>query len=161
MLLRKVRVGGKRVRCGAIHQQHRLAAAPDILENGQGQLHLRQRMPGMPGNLHRLLLDPGLGYQRQLVAPGQQQAAGLSAGVFEHEAHERIDQLVELDLAGDGLRGLGHRQQVELSLALGRRGHHAPGAYAQLRILLFELPHLAIGTPLGIAGARLFQMGMA
>ena len=161
MVLRKVGVGGKRVRFGGIHQQHRLAAAPDILEDGQGQWPLRQRLPGMPGNLHRLLRDPGLGRQRQLVAPGQQQAAALRAGVFEHQAQEGVDQFVELDLAGDGLRRLGHRQQVEPALAFDRHRRRALATRAQLRVLLFELPHLACRAPLGIAGARLFQMSMA
>ncbi len=115
VLSRKVRVGRKRVRLGGIHEQHMLTAAPDILENGLGE----RRGAGMPPDVHGLLLDTGIRRGDKIVIMGQQQPAALRAGVFEHEAHERVDQFVEHDAAGDGLRGFGHRQHVQPGLAVG------------------------------------------
>ncbi len=105
--LQKVRVCRKRVRFGGIHQQHRLPAAPDIIENWCGQGGMRLSLPEVQAHLHRLLVDAGIGGKVQFFVSDQEQTAGLRTGVFEHDAHERVDQLVQNDLAGDRLRGFG------------------------------------------------------
>jgi len=73
----------------------------------------------------------------------------LGAGLFERERHQGLDEPVEDDLPGDGLRGLDHGADVQVfdggaeQGGGGRRG----GVLAELRVRLLELPDLAEGRP--------------
>ena len=98
-----------------------------------------------------VVLDLGPGVDGQLLAVDQQQAAALRAGVFQRQAHQGLLQLRQHDLSGDGFGGFHHGQQVQL---LGPRGEDCHRGQRrcldQLRMLLIELPHLAVGSPAGV-----------
>ncbi len=81
---------------------------------------MRQRLVQMLPHVNRLLLHACFGRESQASVAGEQQLAGLSAGIFEQDVHQRVDQVLQHDLPRDGLRGLGDRQQIELG-AIARR----------------------------------------
>jgi hypothetical protein len=53
----------------------------------------------MPLHVDRLLLDIRFSRMHQVLIVDEQQMAGLRARAFEHDVHQRVDKLVEHDLA--------------------------------------------------------------
>src|ERR1700716_2394524 len=95
-----------------------------------------------------------------LVAWEQDEQATLGAGMFDRDPQERLDELTEDDLAGHRLRGLEHRPDIQLleGRANGSGGRCRDWCVAEMRMKLFELPHLAIGSPTQIAVAGVLQI---
>src|SRR6195256_2885979 len=104
----------------------------------------------------------GLRFRRDpwLVSGEQDEQASLGAGMLDRDPQERLDELTEDDLAGYRLRGLEHRPDVQLldGRANGTGGRCRDWCVAEMRMKLFELPHLAIGSPTQIAVAGVLQI---
>src|SRR5882672_7504944 len=82
--------------------------------------------------------------------------------MFDRDPQQRLDELAELDLARHRLRGLEHRSDIELlsGRANGSGGRCSDWCVAEMRIKLFELPHLSGRAPAKIAAPRLPQTGV-
>ena len=108
-----VRIGGKRVRGRGIVEQHAVPRADDILDDGLGQ---RRRGHGLVCQTHDDGVAAGRGFRRdaQLVAARQDQQPPLSTGVLNRRTHERVEQFLEDDLAGHGLRDFEHGREVQV-----------------------------------------------
>src|SRR5271166_5306803 len=80
--------------------------------------------------------------------------------MFDHDPQQRLDELAENDLAGHRLRGLEHRPDIQLLhwRANGSGGRCRGWCVAEMRMKLFELPHLAERAPAKIAAPRLPQI---
>ncbi len=107
--------------------------------------------------LHAPILLRHMGFcnQRELGFAHEDQIGGLCASVFEHDAHQCVDQIFQQDLAGDGLRSLGDRQQIHLRQGCGEG---CLWLRLQLQMASFELPDLAVGAPARITISRLPQI---
>ena len=90
----------------------------------------------------------------QSSSPPEGSAGPVGAGVLDGDAHQRVDQFLEHDLAGDRLRNLDHGRQIEV---FDRRAivliGPTSGFRPQLRMEPIELPYLALGAPAQVAGA--------
>src|SRR5258708_24788884 len=80
--------------------------------------------------------------------------------MLDRDPHELLDELVEDDLARHRLRGLEYRPDIQM---LDGRVNNCGGRcmhwrVAQMRMKLFELPHLAIGSPTQIVVAGILQI---
>src|ERR1700682_148546 len=97
-----------------------------------------------------------------LVAWEQDEQATLGAGMFDRDPQERLDELAEDDLAGHRLRGLEHRPDIQLldGRANGSGGRCRDWRIAEMRMKLFELPHLAERTPAHVTVPRVPQAGV-
>src|SRR4030081_204096 len=82
--------------------------------------------------------------------------------MLQRDPHERFDELAENDLARHRLRGLEHRPDIQLlsGRANGGGGRCRDWCVAEMRMKLFELPHLSERAPAKIAAPRLPQTGM-
>ena len=95
-----------------------------------------------------------------LIAPRERiNKTSFGAGLLERRAHERVDQLLQHDLARDGLRDLDHRREIEVFDRC--RDRACRSRCAALPCLscgysCIELPHLAVGSPAEIAVAGRF-----
>src|SRR5713101_4146406 len=80
--------------------------------------------------------------------------------MFDPDPQERLDELTEDDLTGHRLRGLEHRPDIQLldGRANGGCGRGRGWCVAEMRMELFELPYLAIGSPTQIAVAGVLQI---
>src|SRR6266478_7456873 len=98
-----------------------------------------------------------------LVAVEQDEQATLGPGMFDRDPQQRLDELAEDDLARYRLRGLEHRPDIQLlsGRANGSGGRCRDWCVAEMRMKLFELPHLAERAPAKIAAPRLPQTGMS
>src|ERR1700716_2143065 len=94
-----------------------------------------------------------------LVAWEQDEQATLGAGMFDRDPQERLNELTEDDLAGHRLRGLEHRSDIQLldGRANGSGGRSRDWRVAEMRMKLFELPHLTKRAPANIAVPRASQ----
>src|SRR6202166_5162762 len=94
-----------------------------------------------------------------LVAREQDEQAALGAGMFDRDPQERLDELAEFDLTRHRLRRLEHRPDIQLLnwRANGSGGGCRECYSAEMRMKLFELPHLAERAPAKIAAPRLPQ----
>src|SRR5882672_12671211 len=102
-----------------------------------------------------------------LLAGKQDEQAALGPGMLDRDPQQRLDKLAEFDLARYRLRGLEHRSNIQL---LGGRANGGGGdgrcrdrCVAEMRMKLFELPHLAVGAPAettvpGVAQVELGEM---
>src|SRR6266436_4697645 len=97
-----------------------------------------------------------------LVAVEQDEQATLGPGMFDRDPQQRLDQLAEFDLSRHRLRGLEHRSDIQLlsGPANGSGGRCRYWCVAEMRMKLFELPHLAERTPAEVAAPRLQQTGV-
>src|SRR5882757_11057843 len=82
--------------------------------------------------------------------------------MLDRDAHERLDELAEFDLTRHRLRGFDYRPHIQLldGRANSRGGRCRDWCIAEMRMKLFELPHLAERAPAKIAAPRLPQTGM-
>src|SRR5712675_1898969 len=80
--------------------------------------------------------------------------------MLDRDPQQRLDQLTEDDLAGYRLRGLEHRSDIQPldGRANGSGRRCWDWCVAEMRMKLFELPHLAIGSPAQIAVAGVLQI---
>ena len=81
------------------------------------------------------------------------QETSLGASLLDGRAHEPVNQFFQNHLARDCLRDFDHRRQIQV---FDGRSDHARGASdrplpPELRILLIELTHFAVGSPAQIA----------
>src|SRR5258706_2054895 len=69
--------------------------------------------------------------------------------MLDRDPQQRLDELAEFDLARYRLRGLEHRSDIQLlgGRANGGGGRCRDRCVAEMRMKLFELPHLAVGAP--------------
>src|SRR5712671_5877023 len=97
-----------------------------------------------------------------LVAREQDEQPTLGAGMFDGDPQQRLDELTEDDLAGHRLRSLEHRPDIQLLdwRANGSGGRCRYWCVAEMRMKLFELPHLSGRAPAKIAAPRLPQTGV-
>ncbi len=110
----KVVVRRKGVRLRRIDEQHPLLAAPDVIDDGCGQRGLGRGLVRMQPHLNRLLLDACLGREYQAPIVGEQQMPGLCTGIFEHNAHQRVDQFFQDDLARYRLRTFDNSREIQV-----------------------------------------------
>ena len=80
--------------------------------------------------------------------------------MLDRDPQERLDELTEDDLAGHRLRGLEHRTDIQLFDGRANGGGRRCRGWrvAEMRMKLFELPHLAGRAPAKIAAPRLPQI---
>src|SRR5712664_1818806 len=80
--------------------------------------------------------------------------------MLDRDPQERLDELAEDDLARHRLRGLDYRPDIQLldGRANGGGGRCRDWCVAEMRMKLFELPHLAIGSPTQIAVAGVLKI---
>ena len=80
--------------------------------------------------------------------------------MFDRGPHKRLDELAKDDFAGHCLRCLEHRPDIQLLdwRADGCGGGCRNRCVAEIRMKLFELPHLTIGSPTQIAEAGILQI---
>src|ERR1700675_3113 len=93
----------------------------------------------------------GLPFRRDpwLIDREQDEQATLGAGMLYGNPQQRLDEFTEEDLAGHRLCGLEHRPHIQLldGRANGRGGRCRDWYVAEMRMKLFELPHLSERTP--------------
>src|SRR6202048_3365291 len=82
--------------------------------------------------------------------------------MFDRDPQERLDEVTKDDLTGHRLRCLEYRPDIQ---PLDGRANDSGGrcrdwCVAEMRIKLFELPHLAERAPAKIAAPRLPQTGV-
>src|SRR6202521_3015090 len=80
--------------------------------------------------------------------------------MFDRDPQQRLDELTKDDLARHRLRGLEHRPDIQPldGRANGSGGRCRDWCVAEMRMKLFELPHLAICSPTQIAVAGVLQI---
>src|SRR5271168_1702429 len=80
--------------------------------------------------------------------------------MFDRDPQERLDELSKDDLARHRLRSFEHGSDVQLpdGRANGSDGRRRSCSIAEMRIKLFELPDLAIGSPTQIAITGVLQI---
>src|SRR6267154_3856423 len=79
--------------------------------------------------------------------------------MLDGDPQERLDEVTEDDLAGHRLRSLDHRPDIQLlgGRANGSGGRCRDWCVAEMRMKLFELPHLSSGSPTEVAVASVPQ----
>ncbi len=128
------------------------SAAPDVVEGDAGSSEGRLRLVG---NTHLDLgpLRPRLGSRRTGSRAGRSRQPRLRAGVLDQDAHERVEQAVEDDLARDGLGGLEHRADGRARRwrvrGLGQRRAAEDLAGDEVGVRAFEAPHRLRSRPIG------------
>src|ERR1700733_1864849 len=82
--------------------------------------------------------------------------------MLDRNPHEPLDELVEDDLARHRLRGFEHRPDIQLldGRANGSGGRCRNWCVAEMRIKLFELPHLAERAPAQVTVPRVPEAGV-
>src|SRR6202171_5218670 len=78
--------------------------------------------------------------------------------MFDRDPQQRLDELTENDLAGHRLRGLEHGPDIQPLDGRANGGRCGGWCVAEMRMKLFELPHLAERAPAKIAAPRLPQI---
>ena len=120
----------------------------------------RPRAASRRCTIDRVAAGRGFRLDPQFILPRQNQQPSFGAGVLDRRAHERVDQLVQDDLARHRLRDFDDRREIEM---FDRRPDRARRTgrrlfLAEMRIELIELPHLAVGSPAQIAVAGVSQI---
>ena len=143
-----VLVGGVRIARRGIGENHGLARACRITDNGLGKLG---RGDGYLAETdrHRAVAGFALRANQELAPSRQEQQPTFRTGVFDRRAQHGVDELFEHDLARDGLRDLQHGRELQPLDRLADRGARVGGRFflPQARVPLVQLPHLAIGAP--------------
>src|SRR5882757_3131999 len=82
--------------------------------------------------------------------------------MLDRDPKQRLDEFAEFDLTRYGLRGLEHRPDIQPldGRANGSCGRCRDWCVAEMRMKLFELPHLAIGSPPQVAVPGVSQVEM-
>src|SRR5215813_9928339 len=95
----------------------------------------------------------GLCGRSQLRASYSNQEGSFGAGLLDSRSHKPIDKLLHDDLAGECLRDLDHRRDIELFDRRFDRPRWTRFALvqSQLRVELLELPHFSVGSPPEVA----------
>src|SRR6202048_140168 len=107
----------------------------------------------------------GLRFRRDpwLVAREQDEQATLGASMLDGDPQERLDEIAKDDLSGHRLRGLEHRPDIQPLdwRANGSGGRCRDWRVTEMRMKVFELPHLAERAPAKIAAPRFPQTGVS
>ena len=146
-----------------ISQDDALLRAACVVDDRRGDALRAIYRRGLEDGFH----DPAgikdrLGFDREFFIPTQDEASPLRAALLEDNREEGAQKLVEYDLTRDGLGAFGYRVEIKLlgpHRDAGRGGEES--RIDELGIMPIELLDLAIGTPPGIAGARVAEMGSA
>src|SRR5262249_44907767 len=103
-----------------------------------------------------------LRFDRKLVPAWEDEQPAFRARMLDGRAQQRLDQLFQDDLARDRLRDLDHRREVELvdRRADGGRLTGSRRLLAEVRVGVFELPHLAVRAPAEITVAGVAQAAL-
>ena len=123
--VREVRVRGEPPGVGGgVIQHHALPCARDVVKDRGGHAARRRARGrlGRLGGLARVLLrrERLLGRDLELAVAHPNEARPSRAALLDDDLQERPNELVTAHGAGDGLRGLDHRQEVQL-IRRGRR----------------------------------------
>ena len=95
----------------------------------------------------------------RLAVALEQQGALLGPRVLQREPEQRPQQGLELDLAGDGPRGLHHAGQVQRGgRRAGRLAREGPRLPEQVAVRRIERSGLGGGAPLEVRGSRLAEI---
>ena len=162
LVLLEVRIGGKRVLYRGIVEKDALAGAQGMVDDRMRQ---RGRSHGLVAKFHADRIAGGRGFGRDpLLCPARQhQQAALDTGLLNGGPHEDDEQLLPHDCAGHRLRHLDNGRKVELFRRHRERARRPGRGFflAKVRILLPELPHLAIGSPtnIGVPGVAQIEIG--
>src|SRR5258708_40101669 len=80
--------------------------------------------------------------------------------MLDRDPQQRLDELTEDDLTGHRLCGLEHRPDIQLldERANGGGGRWRDWRVAEMRMKLFELPHLAERAPAQVTVLRVPQI---
>ena len=110
----------------------------------------------------RVAVDRGFRRDPQLSPVRQDQQAALGARMLDRGAHDRDEQLLLHDCAGDRLRQLDDGREVELFDGRPDRARRTARSFIlpEERIHLVELPHLAVGSPTQVAVAGVSKVEM-
>jgi len=157
---------GSRVKRGSV-----AASAGHVLHDAGRKVHRPlDRLADPELDLVRLDGDGGL----DLQVPGvvEDQDPLLRAGVLHHDPHEPLEQVAELELAGEGLGGTHGGHEIEPARRVGvarmqvgdgagrrARAGGAVGVRQQARVALDELARLGPRPPLLVAVEGLLQVG--
>ena len=140
-------------------QQNTLVSPEDVAEQG-----LRQICSGDAGasQIDGHVAAPGGDFGLYLIVAisRKNEQTSLGAGVLDCHAHERIDQLLEDDLARYRFRHLDHGPEVEVFHRFRDRGWREgrDGLIAWLRVGLIQLSHLALRPPAPVGITRVPQI---
>src|ERR1700704_3765065 len=149
---------GKHALSAGIIEDHLALSADNLIKDQQGQFRRRHRRfdktdPDAIATARRSRLDPVSAVARK------EQEAAVGPGMLDGNHHQRLDQLLEHDLAGHGLRHLDDRGEIEL---FDRRldGWLLDQGYllSDSGVALVELRDLCLGAPAGVAVAGLVQI---
>ena len=113
LALTDVGILGKSRLGGGVVENHALSGAQDIVEHRNRQHALGHGLIAQMHG-HRVAVGRGLRFNPLLRASSKKQQSSLGASLLNRGAHERVDQLIQDDFAGDGLRHLDHGREVEL-----------------------------------------------
>ena len=108
VLIRRELVWGR-----GVIQHHTLLRADDEVEHRLREFRWRHDRLSEE-HLDRIATGGGYRLDSQFVAARQDQEAAVSAGVFERNHHECLDQLLEHDLAKHRLRRFDHCGEVQV-----------------------------------------------
>src|ERR1043166_8444219 len=100
------------------------------------------------------------GSPQLLILYGNQESS-LGAGLLNGRSHKPVDKLLHDDLAGECLRDLDYRREIELFDRCFDRAHWTRcGLLPESRMKLIQLPYFAVGSPSQIAGPSLPQVSV-
>ena len=101
----------------------------------------------MNGDL--IAIATGFRFDSLLIIPRQDQETALRTCLLQCCSHERVDQFLQDDLAGDGLRHFDHHREVKVfdRCADRARGTSDRLLLAELRIVPIKLLYFAFGAP--------------
>ncbi len=154
-----------------IRQHHALRRPPDVIHDGR-----REVTTGGDGrplqHRHVRRIDRAARLDERVAVLLEDEEAFTSAGALDQDPHQLGEQALELDLAGDGLRGLHDARGVEVGrLGLGGRerrrrvGHcrgrplraSHPALCEQLGVAALEVLHLRVRAPFQVGEPGLGQ----
>src|SRR5882724_3083386 len=154
----QVFIFGKHALSAGVIEDHLALRADDLLKDQQGQFRRRHRRfdktdPDAIATARRSRLDP------VLAAARKEQEAAVGPGMLNGYHHQRLDQLLEHDLAGHGLRHLDDRGEIKLlDQRLDGRLQDQRCLLSDSGVALVELCDLCLGAPAGVAVAGLVQI---
>src|SRR5258707_1033517 len=125
---------------------------PMMLESTRRRILVQTALDAI-ATARRSRLDP------VLAAARKEQEAAVGPGMLDGNYHQRLDQLLQHDLAGHGLRHLDDCGEIELfDRRLDGRLQDQRCLLSDSGVTLVELCDLCLGAPAGVAVAGLVQI---
>jgi len=145
-------------------QQHAFLGAQDVAEDGLRQVgcgDARLSQMNLHPHLHIAAARRGFRFDSIVIPVRKNQHASFSAGMLDGRAHQRVDQLLQHDLARHRFGDLHHGRQVEAFDGRLDRGALLRGRLVgpELRMELIELSNLAFGAPAQVTIPRIPKVG--